>query len=92
MIYQIYIEAKVDSSLSVEKFQELLQICLHNSETGETTVDNKNNETFAVVDYQECEVTPICEDCGETNSTDRNGGFECTNFACPKGNPYEKSN
>ena len=90
--YHVFVEAKVDSNLSRDKLERQLVLALWEGMDEEIFIFDGQTEGLKVIDYQETSAEPICPECGEIASTDETEKkYVCTNFACPKGNPYDEN-
>lgn len=89
--YNILVKATVDSNLSREKLERQLVLALWEGMDEEMFIFDGQTEALKVIDYQETTAEPICPECGDSASTDeREEKYICTNFACPKGDPYDE--
>lgn len=90
--YNVLVKATVDSNLSVDKLEGQLVLALWEGMDEEVFIFDGQTEALKVIDYQETSAEPICPECGNSASTDETEKkYICTNFACPKGNPYDEN-
>jgi hypothetical protein len=90
--YNVLVEATVDSNLGRDKLESQLVLALWEGVDEKVFIFDGQTEGLKVIDYQVTSAEPICPDCGDFGSTDETGkNYICTNFACPKGDPYDEN-
>lgn len=90
--YNVLVKATIDSSLSRKNLERQLVLALWEGIDEEFFIFDGQTEALKVIDYHETTAELICPECGESASTDETGKkYICTNFACPKGDPYDEN-